>query len=214
MKNIRFLKLLLISILILIICILSYSIYLFYKESTLLTNENNNSNYYTTLVSNDYSTTNSNDNTIYTYEENDVTSNTNLNLVDEEYKGYIVDSKLEIPSINLVTNILSNYSQNGIDTSPSKFFGPSPNSYGNYCIAGHNYINPNMFKNLINVNIGDKVFLTDNINGKYEYEVYEKYKVDYMDISPLIQNTNARELTLITCVNYTDYRLIIKAREF
>ena len=71
-----------------------------------------------------------------------------------------------------------------------------------------------MFKNLINVNIDDKIFLTDNTNGKHEYIVYEKYKVDCSDISPLSQNTNIRELTLITCVNYSNSRLIIKAKEF
>ena len=198
-----FLKPLLISILILILCILLYSIYLLYKELTLNTNKS--------IISN---TENTITNTEKKLDTKEILTTKNLELIDNEYKGFLIDSKLEIPSINLVTNILSNYSQNAIDTSPTKFFGPPPNTYGNYCIAGHNYINPNMFKNLININIGDKLFLTDNINGKYKYIVYEKYKVKSNDTNPLIQeSTNSRILTLITCVNYSDSRLIIKAHE-
>ncbi len=201
------LKLIIIIILILIIFILLYGGYLLYKEYSLPTNtENTNNIYYTTLVS-----TPTSENVSNTSTKNEVN---NLNMIDEEYLGFTVDSKLEIPSINLVTNVLSNYTKESLDTSPSKFYGPSPNAYGNYCVAGHNYIYPNMFKNLINLNIGDKIYLTDNVNGRYEYEVYDMYKVDYTNTDSLIQNTDdTRLLTLITCINYTDFRLIIKAIE-
>ncbi len=87
--------------------------------------------------------------------------------------------------------------------------------FGNYVIAGHNYVNSNMFKNLINLSINDSIFLLDNFHGKVEYKVYDIFKVEKNNVDCLNQNTNnMRELTLITCVNYTDYRLIIKAREF
>ena len=52
----------------------------------------------------------------------------------------------------------------------------------------------------------------DNKNGKNAYTIYDIYKVRQENITPLDQATNENKIiTLITCVNYTDDRLIIKA---
>ena len=66
----------------------------------------------------------------------------------EEYKGYKVDSKLEIPKIELETYILKDFSKETLNISVTKFWGCKPNTIGNYCIAGHNFKNKNMFHNL------------------------------------------------------------------
>lgn len=132
--------------------------------------------------------------------------------VPEIYLGYTVIAKLEIPKINLNTNVLKDYSNEGLKVCVSKFWGSDPNEIGNCCIAGHNYKKENMFNNLINLEIGDEIYLTDNKNGKYAYTIYDKYKVDEKNTKCLSQDTNKkREITLITCVNYTNNRLIIKA---
>ncbi len=132
--------------------------------------------------------------------------------VPESYLGYKVIAKLEIPKININTNVLGDYSEQGLKVCVSKFWGTNPNEIGNFCIAGHNYKKQNMFKNLIDLEKGDEIYLTDNKNGKYVYTIYEKYKVNEKDIKCLSQDTNGkREITLITCVNYTNNRLIIKA---
>lgn len=134
--------------------------------------------------------------------------------VDEEYLGYDVSCRLEIPKIKLNTNVLSKYSKEGLDACISKYYGPLPNEVGNYCIAGHNYQKENMFNHIIDLEIGDRIFLTDNKNGIVEYEVYDKYKVKPQNTKPLSQDTQGkREVTLITCVNYSQNRLIIKASE-
>lgn len=134
--------------------------------------------------------------------------------IDVNYKGYDVVARLEIPKINLKTNVLKDFSKESLNVSVTKFWGPNPNDIGNFCIAGHNFKNKNMFSKLKKIEIGDRIFLHDNTNGKLEYEVYEIFIVLPNDVSCLSQNTEGmREVTLITCTNDSKKRIIVKSRE-
>lgn len=134
--------------------------------------------------------------------------------VIKEYKGYEVDSKLEIPKIELETYILKDFSKETLNISVTKFWGCKPNTIGNYCIAGHNFKNKNMFHNLKKLKRNDNLFIIDNKVGKVEYEVYDVYKVFPEDTSCLEQETNGKkEVTLITCTSDSEERIIIKAVE-
>lgn len=131
-----------------------------------------------------------------------------------EYKGYEVSAKLEIPKIELETYILQNYSEKALNVSVTKFWGVNANEIGNFCVAGHNFRNKNMFRNLRELEIGDRLFISDNKIGKIEYEVYDIYKVDPEDVSCLLQEGDGiREVTLITCTNDSKKRIIVKAME-
>ena len=133
--------------------------------------------------------------------------------VEETYKGYNVIAKLEIPQIELETYVIK-FSEETLNISVTKFWGPNPNESGNFCIAGHNFKNKNMFHNLQKLEIGDKIFLKDNNIGTVEYEIYNKYIVDPENVSCLSQDTNgSKEVTLITCTSNSKKRIIIKARE-
>lgn len=134
--------------------------------------------------------------------------------VIKNYKGYKVIAKLEIPKIDLETYILEEYSTNALNVSVTKFWGASQNEEGNFCIAGHNFIRKNMFRNLKKLKNGDKLYILDNKIGKVEYEVYNIYKVEPKDTSCLSQETNGKkEVTLITCTNDSKKRIIVKAKE-
>lgn len=134
--------------------------------------------------------------------------------IEEKYKGYDVLAKLEISKINLETYVI-NFSENALNVSVTKFWGNNPNEIGNFCIAGHNFKNKNMFHNLKKLEVGDKLILKDNSVGCVEYEIYNIYTVVPEDVSCLSQNTNGKkEITLITCTNDSKKRIIIKAREF
>lgn len=134
--------------------------------------------------------------------------------IEESYLGFDVTAKLIIPKINLETYILKDYQENGMKVCASKFWGPNPNEIGNFCIAGHNYEKENMFNHLIDLEIGDELYLLDNQNGKIKYKIYDIYKVKPENVKPLSQNTNGkRVVTLITCVNYSKNRLIVQAIE-
>ena len=134
--------------------------------------------------------------------------------IPEDYLGFKVAARLIIPTIELETNILEEYTEEGMDICASKFWGPEPNEIGNFCIVGHNYNKENMFSNLINLKIGDEIYLIDNKNGKITYTIFDIYKVKPQNTFPLDQNTaGKRIITLITCVNYSNNRLIVQAVE-
>lgn len=134
--------------------------------------------------------------------------------IDEQYLGFNVAAKLIVPKINLETYVLKDYSEEGLKICASKYWGPEANEIGNFCIAGHNYEKENMFNHLIDLQVGDELYLLDNKNGKVVYKIYDIYKVKPQNIEPLTQETNGKKVvTLITCVNYSKNRLIVQAVE-
>lgn len=134
--------------------------------------------------------------------------------IEEEYKGYLVAAKLEIPAIELETYILKQYSKEALNISVTKFWGANPNEIGNFCVAGHNFQNKNMFRNLRKLEIGENFFILDNDVGKIEYKIYDIYTVEPEDVDCLSQETNGkREVTLITCTSDSKKRIIVKAKE-
>ncbi len=131
-----------------------------------------------------------------------------------EANGDMVIGKLEIPKIDLVTYILPETNKETLNKSVTKLCGPKVNGVGNLCITGHNYHKDNMFGNLKDVEINDKIYLTDNKKNKVEYGVYDIYKVYPEEVECLSQDTKGeREVTLITCTTGAVKRLIVKARE-
>ena len=135
-------------------------------------------------------------------------------LIVSEYMGYEVAAQLQIPKIDFDCYVLGKYSKEAMDVSPTKYWGPNANDIGNFCITGHNYKKENMFSELINLQKGDEIYLTDNKNGKFTYTIYDIYKVRPNDTECLEPDEeNRRELTLVTCTSYGNYRLIIKAYE-
>ena len=159
-------------------------------------------------------------------QENDVSKQNTLNNEIEEtdklqennilsyYKGYPVIAKLEIPSIDLITDVLSDYSEENLKISVTKFYKGKPNQVGNFCIVGHNYITSNMFHNLNKLEVNEKIYLTDKLYGKKEYYIYKKEIVNPKDVSCLSQETDGNmELTLITCTADSKKRIITPARE-
>ncbi len=132
----------------------------------------------------------------------------------QQYKGYDVAAKLKISKIELETYILQNYSKAALNIAVTKFWGANANEIGNFCVAGHNFKNKNMFRRLKELEVGDKLEISDNTTGRIEYEIYDIYQVEPEDISCLSQETNQkREVTLITCTNDSKKRIIVKARE-
>ena len=130
------------------------------------------------------------------------------------YKGYTVSARLTIPKINLDTYVFKNYSKSALDTGLTSYYGGNPNEVGNYCVAGHNFLRKNMFGRLTELKKGDRMTLTDKKHGAITYQVYDIYKVNPDQTEVLSQETKGKkEITLITCSDYTSKRIIVKARE-
>lgn len=127
---------------------------------------------------------------------------------------YNTESVLTYPKLGINYPVLSEESDALLKVSLCKYWGPSPNQVGNYCIVGHNYKSGKMFGKLSMAATGDEVQLKDLAGNIVKYSVYNIYIVEPTDVSCTSQLTNGkRELTLITCTNYGKQRLIVKARE-
>lgn len=136
------------------------------------------------------------------------------------YKDFTFDDsthpivgQIEIPKINLNYPIFSYTSDDLLKIGICKLYGPSPNSKGNLCLAGHNYNNNKFFSNLYKLNLDDIITIYDSSNISVNYKVFKIFEVDASNTSILEPNTNLRELTLITCNNINKNRIILKAKE-
>ena len=138
------------------------------------------------------------------------TNNTTTNSTSSS--SHII-GKITIDKINLNYSILSTCSEELLKIAPCRLCGPEPNQIGNLCIAGHNYDNGKFFSNISKLSIGDSIRIYDLNNEYVEYSIYDKFEVEINDTSVLNQDTNNKELTLITCNNKKKNRFILKAKE-
>lgn len=152
-------------------------------------------------------------------QNNNNNNNTNNNsnsttTIDLYYKGFKVAGKLEMPTINIRYPILSeNNKAETIEVSIVKIYGPEINTPGNVVIAGHNYNNGLFFGKNKNLQIGDKIYITDMTGKKLEYTIYNKYYTPEGDYSYMTRDTKGEiEVTLYTCDATGANRLIIYAR--
>ena len=84
----------------------------------------------------------------------------------------------------------------------------------NLCITAHNYNDNRFFGKISELNFNDIIIIEDNFQNKYNYYVYDKYEVFEEDLSPInYNNDNAFILTLITCNNLNNKRIIVKAKQ-
>ncbi len=126
--------------------------------------------------------------------------------------NYVIGN-IDIPSINISYPILSTLTDELLKISPCRFYGDiSDNS--NLCIASHNFDNDSFFSKIKYLDIGDEIFISDNSNNKYNFIVFDNYEVDSSDLSPIynVSNVFKKELTLVTCNNQNNKRIIVKAR--
>ena len=147
------------------------------------------------------------------------TNNKEVDITSSTYtasngKKYSTEAVVTIPTIGISYPVLSETSDDLLEISVNKYWGPSPNEVGNYCIVGHNYRNGKMFGRLSKLVNGDIVELKDLSGRVVKYKVYNKYVVQPTDTRCTSQLTNGKkELTLITCTNYGQERLVLKCRE-
>lgn len=127
---------------------------------------------------------------------------------------YDAEAVLTFPKLGITYPVLSEENDRLLKVSLCKYWGPSPNTVGNYCIVGHNYKSGKLFGKLSMADIGDEFILSDLSGKKLTYSIYNKFKVEPTDVACTSQRTNGkREVTLITCTNYGKERLVLKARE-
>ena len=139
-------------------------------------------------------------------------SNTEKNKETESLAENSIFGIIEIPKINIYYPVFSYLSEENLKVSPCKLYGSKLDDNTNICIAGHNYNNDMFFSNIDKLQNGDEIYIYNNNGFKYIYKVLEKYEVKEDDLSPIYNyNKNEKTLTLITCNNLNNNRIIIKA---
>lgn len=130
------------------------------------------------------------------------------------YKGFPMAGTIKIPKIKLNLPVLSDATKDSIDVSVAINGGPGLNKVGNTLIIGHNYRDGRFFANLKNLANGDKITIIDNEGTSIDYKVYNIYTTAPEDSDFMNRDTNgAREITLDTCTDDVQSRLIVWAKE-
>lgn len=130
-------------------------------------------------------------------------------------KKYETVGIVKIPKINLTYPILSKTTDALMKIAPCKFHGANPNEVGNLCIIAHNYRRKGVFfSDVPDLSIGDIVEIQDLSQKVIEYEIYDIHTVMPDNVADTTQKTNGRrEVTLITCTDNSEQRVIVKCRE-
>lgn len=129
------------------------------------------------------------------------------------YKGFGVLGTMEIPATNFKYPILEKVTKKSIETAVAFLYGTGINQPGNSVIIGHNYRNGLFFSNNKKLNLGDKIYITDNSGKKLTYTIYNKFETTPEDTSFYQRDTGGKaEVTLSTCTDDSKARLIIFAK--
>jgi len=132
----------------------------------------------------------------------------------QTYKGFTMVGTIQIPAIDLKYPVLKDASKNAIEVAVGIFDGPGLNEIGNTTIAGHNYRDGRFFSNNKKLKEGDKIYITDTKGRKVTYVIYKTYTTSPEDSSYLERDTQGkREISLTTCTDDAQSRLIIWAKE-
>ena len=130
-------------------------------------------------------------------------------------KKYETIGIVKIPKINITYPILSKTTDALLKIAPCKFHGANPNEVGNLCVIAHNYRRKGVFfSDVPDLVVGDIVEIQDLSQRTIQYEVYDMHTVMPDNVADTTQKTNGRkEVTLITCTDNSQQRVIVKCRE-
>ena len=132
----------------------------------------------------------------------------------QTYKGFGVLGTMEIPATNFKYPVLEKVTKKSIETAVAFLYGNGLNQPGNSVIIGHNYRNGLFFSNNKKLNVGDKIYVTDNDGKKLTYTIYNKFETTPEDTSFYQRDTGGKpEITLSTCTDDSKQRLVIWAKE-
>ena len=130
-----------------------------------------------------------------------------------KYYNYDVCGYIRIPKTGIKYPIIATLSKQALEKGVCVEYGPGPNEPGNTVIAGHNYLNRLFFSKNKNLNIGDKVYITDLYGVTVEYTIYNKFETSPQDTSYMFRDTGGiPEITLATCSQNGSARLILYAK--
>lgn len=153
------------------------------------------------------------DNTVQEPTETKPSTNNNSGNYNK-YKNFTVLGQIEIPKTKVNYPVLQEVTPKALNVAVAKLYGPGLNEIGNTVLIGHNNRNGLFFANNKKLNIGDLIYITDLNGNRIKYVIYNKYETTEMDTDYMTRDTNGkREISLSTCTDNGEKRLIIWAKE-
>lgn len=137
------------------------------------------------------------------------------NTYDEDlsYRNYTILGKVEIPKIGFTSVIIKEYTYSAMSVGVIKSYGVELNEPGGFVLAGHNFRGRSLFMyNIYRLVEGDKIYITDTSGRKMEYTVYEKIRYYSPSDASIFRKYDDYNVTLITCEDGGQSRIVIKAR--
>ena len=154
-----------------------------------------------------------NDNTVQEPAETKPSTNNNSGNYNK-YKNFTILGQIEIPKTKVNYPVLQEVTPKALNVAVAKLYGPGLNEIGNTVLIGHNNRNGLFFANNKKLNMGDLIYITDLNGNRIKYVIYNKYETTEMDTDYMTRDTNGkREISLSTCTDNGEKRLIIWAKE-
>ena len=222
-KYSKVLTVILVIIIVAIVGLLGYLAYDYYQNYAISTDANKFvENFQDDVADNEGNEGEENENTTGSNSNNDVFDQINGsgsggsgNTSDEKpmFKGFAMLGTMEIPATNFKYPVLEQVTPKSIETAVAFLYGAGLNQPGNSVIIGHNYRNGLFFSNNKKLQIGDKIYITDNNKQRLTYTIYNKFEAAENDTSFYQRDTGGvPEVTLSTCTDDSSARLIIFAK--
>lgn len=215
-KYSKLLTVILVIVIIAIVGLLGYFAYDFISNDILSKDASNYVDNFEGEVSDgqaDENTTTSDDENNPFDDIKDANTGSSSSTAKRTYKGFGVLGTMEIPATNFKYPVLEKVTKKSIETAVAFLYGSGVNEPGNSVIVGHNYRNGLFFSNNKKLNVGDKIYITDNNGRKLTYTIYNKFETTPEDTSFYQRDTGGKpEVTLSTCTDDSKARLIICAK--
>ena len=128
------------------------------------------------------------------------------------YKDSDIIGNIIIPKININYPFFYGINEELLKIAPCRFFGNMPSKKSNLCIAGHNYNDNRFFSKINELENNDLILIEDNLKNQFYYYVYDKFEITEDEIYSIMTVSNNNELTLLTCNNKNNKRIVIKAK--
>lgn len=215
----KFLTVLLVIIIVAVIGLLGYLGYNYYNNYK---TKNDSDKYVSTFIEeagdeNTTQNTTTDENTNIEGIEGNGSSNSSTSTKKKKtYKGFNVIGTIQIPKTNVNYPILEPpATMKQLDTAIAVWYpnNKDVNTPGNIVLAGHNYRNGLFFSNNKKLSNGDKIYITGLDNKKVTYVIYKMFEAEQNDTSCYNRDTDgAMEITLSTCTDSGDMRLVIQAK--
>ena len=139
--------------------------------------------------------------------EESTTSNNGL-----DYNGYTLLGKINVPKVGFYSVIIKDNTYRAMDLGVVLSYGEFLNEPGGFIISGHNFRGgANFMYRIKDLEAGDKIYITDSSGRELEYTVYEKIRNYGPEDTSIYKKYDGYHVTLVTCENGGQARIVIKA---